>query len=62
MEYFAKLRNLRDKLEAIEIQLERLAKEHSKPLESVVDDFNNIYHEFTSQYHKPNRLVVEVIN
>ena len=62
MEYYAKLRNLRDKLETIELQLARLAEENGKSFENVIDDFNSIYHEYTSAYHEPNKLMIEITN
>ena len=60
MTYFSKLRNLRTQMEIIERQLQEMALQEGESLETVVDDFNNIYHEFTSQYHEQNRLSLVV--
>jgi len=56
------LRELRQSMLKIEAKLESLASENNMNLVDVVEQFNDIYHEFTSSYHEPNRLVLGVID
>ena len=57
--YYAELRNIRSQLEAVETALIKLAKAEGKILHEVVDDFNEIYSEFTSEYHEQPRIWIK---
>ena len=58
--YYRDLRNVREKLEVIEEMIFRIAEETNHTVNEVIADFNEIYHEYTSEYHKDNRLYLDI--
>jgi len=54
----SELRNLRDVMMTVEDTLQEIANKYGISFKEAINEFNEIYHEFTSPYHNEPQLYV----